>query len=736
MLVVESPDFQIYGIRHHGAGSARNLMAALERQKPDLVMVECPADAQHLVAYISENLLDPPVAIMIYNQADLGEYAYYPFTSFSPEWRAFQFAIGRQIPIVFFDLPQAQSFCLSEHRAIDTKARRFVRDPFTYMARLAGFEDTERWWDAYIEMQNSAPQMFEVIIELMNEMRSSSRDIKEINLIREAHMRQQMRKALNDGFRNIAVVCGAWHAPALIEIEGSSKIEDQKLLARLKRVKTKCTWVPWSYNRIARHSGYEAGVVSPYWYEELFKAPEQAIFKWMSRAAHMMNQLGKKISPAHTIESSRLADALAHLRGRSQPGIKELFDAVATVYCNGEDKFVKLLKVKLLEGEKVGHVSDTIPTVPLRQDLESLVKKARLTRDWKKQGWFEKKLDLRKASNLLASRLFHRLLLLEIPWAEEQEIMHNPLGTFHEYWGLEWLPDYEIKIIEASMWGNTVAEACHNFTLQQLDQEDNFSDLGDLLYRVLHAHLPHLVEPVSKRIRDLGNLTTDAHLLMLILPPLLWSQRYGDTAQLDTSSVESLLTEIFPRICLLLPNQVQNLTQEVAHDFFEAIRDVHQSIQLMQRDDFIKQWWTALKNIVIADASHPLVKGCTMQILLAKKIWSEAVVFKKLKYELSSVRAAFDPAYFLEGLLHGGGWILVHRPNLYHLIDRWLMVQSEEQFMQYLPILRRAFSTFTPAEKKMLYNLLDQEDRPSLPKHETNQQRREVILPAMTNFLN
>ncbi len=35
---------------------------------------------------------------------------------------------------------------------------------------------------------------------------------------REAHMRQDIRAAESEGFKRIAVVCGAWHTPALARV--------------------------------------------------------------------------------------------------------------------------------------------------------------------------------------------------------------------------------------------------------------------------------------------------------------------------------------------------------------------------------------------------------------------------------------------------------------------------------------------------------------------------------------
>ena len=74
-------------------------------------------------------------------------------------------------------------------------------------------------------------------------------------------MRQSIRAALKQGAENIAVVCGAWHAPALQELGPAAP--DQRTLRGLPKVKVAATWVPWTYGLLARDSGYGAGVDSP-----------------------------------------------------------------------------------------------------------------------------------------------------------------------------------------------------------------------------------------------------------------------------------------------------------------------------------------------------------------------------------------------------------------------------------------------------------------------------------------
>ena len=329
-------EIKLFGIRHHGAGSCRNLVAALQFFKPDILLVECPADAESCFNYIALDLVTPPVAIMIYNPKNLNQYAYYPFTVFSPEWQAFLYAIKNTIPIRFFDLPQNQSFLISDRSTTTKKEKGFTHDPFGFMAEIAGFDDPERWWEEYIEQQKEAPEIFETILELMVELRKSDLTDKKSNLVREAFMRQQMRLAQKDGFKKIAVVCGAWHTPALIDLKNPNATQDSQILRGLKKTTATYTWVPWSYSRIARHTGYASGVISPYWYEALFTDQATAVARWMSRASGILQQLGHQVSPAQTIDSTQLATSLAYLRKKAMPGISELFDAVTAVQVRGD----------------------------------------------------------------------------------------------------------------------------------------------------------------------------------------------------------------------------------------------------------------------------------------------------------------------------------------------------------------------------------------------------------------
>ncbi|HEV2404881.1 MAG TPA: DUF5682 family protein, partial [Ktedonobacterales bacterium] len=84
---------RIFGIRHHGPGSARALCQALEEMAPDLMLVEGPPDAHGVLPLLASEAMRPPVALLIYAPETPQRAAFYPFTHFSPEWQALSYAL-------------------------------------------------------------------------------------------------------------------------------------------------------------------------------------------------------------------------------------------------------------------------------------------------------------------------------------------------------------------------------------------------------------------------------------------------------------------------------------------------------------------------------------------------------------------------------------------------------------------------------------------------------------------
>src|SRR5437867_581907 len=111
MSAVPTP-YTVFGIRHHGPGSARSLRRALEALEPDLLLVEGPPDAAEVLPLVADASMQPPVALLLYVPETPHRAVYYPFSPFSPEWVALQYAFAHHLPVRFMDLPQSHQMAL------------------------------------------------------------------------------------------------------------------------------------------------------------------------------------------------------------------------------------------------------------------------------------------------------------------------------------------------------------------------------------------------------------------------------------------------------------------------------------------------------------------------------------------------------------------------------------------------------------------------------------------------
>ncbi|MEO0935521.1 MAG: DUF5682 family protein, partial [Cyanobacteria bacterium J06641_2] len=265
----------IFGIRHHGPGSASSLRQALEILQPDTILIEGPPDAESLLPLVASSQMQPPVALLIYLPDEPKQSVYYPFAIFSPEWQAIKFGLTNNIPVRFMDLPLTHRMAMLEEQG-DKETRgqgesRIPQDPLGLLAEAAGYSDGERWWEHMVETRDDGSDLFTAILEAMTAAREEIPDYDNpLEAKREAYMRKTIRAAEKEGFERISVICGAWHAPALSQMPAAK--EDTALLKGLPKKKVQATWIPWTYGRLSYSNGYGAGIESPGWYHHLWNS--------------------------------------------------------------------------------------------------------------------------------------------------------------------------------------------------------------------------------------------------------------------------------------------------------------------------------------------------------------------------------------------------------------------------------------------------------------------------------
>jgi hypothetical protein len=725
----------VLGIRHHGPGSARVLVRALDTLDPTIVLVEGPPDAAGVLAFAAHQDMTPPVALLVYEADAPSSAVYYPFATFSPEWQALRWALDNGVPVRFIDLPQSlrprdgpsadrgkdgdkEPSPAAEEIPLEQPAPDppGPRDPLDALALAAGFSDGEAWWSRLIEERHAEDDpvgLFDAIHGAMASAREElgSRRDDTGEPAREAHMRKAIRGALKEGFERIVVVCGAWHAPVLTAdaLERHPAKQDDAILKRLPKRKTAATWIPWTYDRLCFDSGYGAGVASPGWYDHLWVHGEQLSARWMIRVARLLREEDIDASPANVIESVRLADSLAAIRGRRAAGLDELGEATLAVLCHGNPVPIRLVQRKLVVGQRLGQVPDGVPMVPLQQDLTALQKSLRL-----KVSADATILDLdqRKDNDMARSRLLHRLRILGVEWGELQEDQRQRASTFHEIWMLQWRPEFAVKVIEAAPWGNTVADAAAASVTHRVTSALDLGELTALLEDVILADLAGALERLLARIQSMSAVSTDVGHLMTALPPLARVLRYGNVRKTDAALVEPAVAGLLARISVGLLPACASLDDDAAELMRQRIDDVDAVLAPLNRPDWSAVWRDALAKVADAEI-HGLVAGRAYRLLLDVGNALPDAAADRLSLSLSRGNDPAKASAWLEGFLSGSGLILVHDERLLGIVDRWLTGLTRDTFEQICPIARRTFSTFEKAERRQIGEKL--KDSAALP---------------------
>ncbi|MGP3688019.1 DUF5682 family protein [Streptomyces sp. IBSNAI002] len=708
----------LLGVRHHGPGSARAVRAALDAAGPAAVLIEGPPEGDALLALAADPGMRPPVALLAHAADDPARAAFWPLAAFSPEWTAIRWAQEAGVPVRFMDLPAAHTLA---HREDDDEEGEggqpdSVRvDPLAVLAGAAGYDDPERWWEDVVEHRGTGAvpdplAAFEVLGEAMGALREGGHPYgaggRARDLVREAYMRQRMRAARREFGDAYAVVCGAWHVPALRA--KATAAADKALLTGLPKVKVETTWVPWTHRRLARAGGYGAGITSPGWYAHLFAARDRPVERWLTKVAGLLREEDRQVSSAHVIEAVRLAETLAAMRGRPLPGLTETLEAVRAVMCDGSDVPLALIEDRLVIGDVLGEVPDTAPAVPLQRDLTRRQRSLRLKAEAQER---ELELDLRKETDAAKSLLLHRLRLLGIDWGIPTA-SRGSTGTFRETWRLRWEPELSVRVAEAGIWGTTVLAAA---TAKAEADAAGAAELGEvtaLAERCLLAGLSEALPAVLRALADRAALDTDVARLAKALPALARSLRYGDVRGTDAAALGTVAAGLAERICVALPPAcTTGLDADAAAELRGHVDGVHGAVGLLaDADEGLRERWSAVLRTLAGRETVPgLIRGRAARLLLDDGRLPAEETARLMGLALSPAGDPADAAGWIEGFAggaSGGGTLLVHDERLLGLIDGWLTGVPERAFTDVLPLLRRTFGAYEPGVKRTLGELV------------------------------
>lgn len=706
-------DVHVLGIRHHGPGSARSVLGALEELQPDLVLIEGAPELDALIPLAADPGLVPPVAGLVYAVDSPRRAIFYPLAVFSPEWVALRWSLAHGANVKFADLPATHMLADSPSEGPDGSEPSEVAngeqaqteaphrpDAIAALAQAAGYDDPERWWEDAVEhRRTSSLEQFAALNAAMAAVRASHVSEDE-NDRREAAMRRAIRAGAKAGHSTIAFVCGAYHGPAL-NTASVSATADNRLLAGLPKAKVAATWAPWTAGRLATSSGYGAGVRSPGWYQHLFVSPDdEVVAGWMVRVARTLRDEQLDASPGSVVEATRLAEALSAVRGRPSVGLAELEDATRAVLADGSDLPLRLVDRSLVVGEQLGRVPSSTPMVPLAADLARQQRSLRLKPS---AAATTVQLDLRREAQLARSVLLHRLLILDVPWGQLVDAGRTT-GTFKEAWQLEWQPELAVCLIEASLWGNTVRSAAEARIEHLAAAAPDLATLAGLVESCFTAELPNGLTTVVKVLAKRTALQHDTLSLLGAIEPLARTCRYGDVRGADAGEVARVLETVIVRAAVGLRAACVALDDDAAAEARAAIEAAQRGVALLEDAHadlgWARTWWTALAAVAGDPVVHGAVSGRVNRVLLDAGRLDAGEAARRMARRLSVGSETTTAAAWLDGFLAGDALLLLHDEVLLGIIDAWVSDIAETTFEDLLPLLRRTFSRYAPPERR------------------------------------
>ncbi len=728
----------LFGIRHHGPGSAALLKGALDALDPACVLIEGPSEGDALILHAALPGMRPPLAMMFYAVDEAQNAVFSPFAEFSPEWIAMRWALDRGREVRFIDWPaavslavrkaeleQARPISLSEEGeddevevedtdgedALDEASIPERTDPLDVLAQMAGYNDGESFWNGLIE-QSSVDQnplaVFTAIEAAMTEARAhhgedaiigSRHALRDIR--REAFMRTHIREALKRNDGEVAAVVGAWHVGGLRA--DTTVAEDKAIMRDLPRIKVDATWAPWSDGRLTFASGYGAGIISPGWYRHLwslysrggFEGVESFAAVWQAKTAALLREEGHHASTASAIEAARLALSLAGMRGLSLPGLAEMRDASLSVLCGGEDALFSVIERKLYIGDRIGEIDDAVPQMPLANDFERWCKRTKMKPS---ETIAELKLDLRTEIGLARSTFLHRLNMINVNWGTLVEAEAGR-GTFREIWGLKWSPEMSVRLAEALVWGLSIEQAAGAWTVDKADRAQSISELAALVRSALVADLPDAATVCIGKLQAAAVNMSDLTDIMKAVVPLARIARYGTSRKLPEEELRALITAMAVEVNAGIRITSHQLEDEAALARVAAMRDYDEILAPFGDEALTHEWHRQLSLIIDDDNVVPPVAGLSLRRLHDQKLWDGERVSAAFSRHIVG-ETPQKAGSFLEAFLKGAAEILIQDASLLFIVDEWMEGLDEESFMATLPLMRRAFSDFEASGRR------------------------------------
>lgn len=697
-----------FGIRHFSPAGAYFVRKFLNENRPDVVLIEGPADFDFLIDdIVSKNLL-PPFAIMAYTKEVPIETVIYPFAVYSPEYQAILWARENNKECHFFDLES--NIMLGLESKNEDEIISDAPDKIHDKEKTLDF-DMESFWERVLE-QSEDMNAYKSGSALFGESLRNEDEVSLRDIIRESFMKRKIKEIIDSGIdsEKIVAITGAFHTSAIQSLDGAMT---DKEYDSLKKKDSNITLMPYSYYRLSKRTGYGAGNTAPAYYELLWQGfiKNDKTYherKYLSLLAKYMREHGGIVSSAQVIEATMLSRSIANLRGGSIPTLVDLKDAGIT--CMGGGSFGEMAMgfAQSDIGTKIGVVPQESMKTSIQSDFLSRLKALKLEK-YKELVATPLQLDLRenlrvksKESAFLdlnRSFFLYRLVTLGIDFAKiERNRQDN--ATWAENWILQWTPEAEIQIVESVLKGDTIDEAVAFVLGERLNNAISISEIADIIEAAFNCGIPKIVEGAGRKLDEMASGAVSIHEIAVTTSKLSDMILFGDIRKLDRKPLEPIVKRLCIRAALILAGE-SACDDMAAVILVEDIQSIHNVFVL---HDFLDKdlWFDKLMEVSNRDDLNTKISGLATAILLDTGKTDENTLRIEVARRLSAGMPAELGANWFAGLSIRNHYALIGRLTLWESLSEYMDSLDEEEFRRSLVFLRRAFVDYSSKEKDMI----------------------------------
>lgn len=721
-----------YPVRHHSPACALHLQETIRLYKPEVILIEGPADAGYLLESIADKDSKPPFCIYYSYDDQEGKVsgeaekyrAYYPFLAYSPEWVAICRAFEDGIPVSFIDLPYALRL-INRTTNYDTqysynKDEEFEVNRYSALAaKKAGCRSFSEFWESRFELDgpfSETTTFVRGVLALGWFMREAESETDGSHLgerQREWYMSRRIIEAQAQ-YGRVLVVTGAFHVRGLLN---QLNQETPFGLEPCREEQVAAYLMPYTFREADSKSGYNAGMPFPAYYQSVWEKLSQqkpdafaaTALEYIIKTARYARKT-QPISLPDEINAYSMACSLASLRGKPCPGVYELLDGVRSAFVKGDINSTATFELdfllRLLSGMGAGTVAANAYIPPVVLEFRALCGKFRL-----KTGTIQRQnvtLDLVKnPMHYQKSRFLHQLLFLETDFAQLESgpdyVNGKDKNLVREHWICRYSTQVETRLIDLSVYGASLSQVCASLIERKFCDSMTAEALGKLLLSVQVMGIEGFFSQYAAEITAVAE--NDRNFISLC--KLIGSLQYlANMQRLMEGTVQPevpmLIKTVFKTATELMPI-VRTANEDEEQALCEQLLALY-ALTLEQPD-----WCDGTLLSLQADAAladgfcNSRFYGACLAIRSKQGAIAPAEFLMRISgYLESSLGLPAQSSSFICGVFLIARDVLFADESIFEQISQTIEGMEQVQFLEMLPNLRYAFTSFLPAELERL----------------------------------